>query len=389
MEYRPYYFAREWAAAGHNVTMVAATFSHVRTVNPKTTAAISEEMIDGVRYVWLKTPAYEGNGAGRVRNIFSFLLQLYKRNKQVIANTPPDLVIASSTYPLDIYPAHKIARACKAKLVYEVHDLWPLTLIEVGGMSTRHPFIRLLQKGENDAYRLSDRVISLLPKTCEYMVSHGMRPDKWRWVPNGIDPAEWSGQIPELPNEHREVITRAKARGSFLIGYAGGHGVSNGLDTLIEAALRLKTCPIEFILVGQGPEKERLREKSSGAKVHFLPPIPKPCIPALLPELDGLYTGFRDEPLYRFGVCPNKLMDYLMSEKPVIFAINGHDDTVDEADCGFTIPSEDVDALADTIVKLSDIPIEERRQMGLRGRQHVLKRHDYAVLARTFLEAVE
>jgi glycosyltransferase involved in cell wall biosynthesis len=389
MEYRPYYFAREWVASGHNVTIVASTFSHVRTKGPDSTAPISEELIDGIRYVWLKTPSYSGNGVGRVKNIFSFLTQLYRRRKQLVDKLPPDIVIASSTYPLDIYPARTIAKTYGAKLVYEVHDLWPLTLIEVGGMSVKHPFIRLLQRGENDAYRMADRVISLLPKTRAYMVSHGMGQDKWRWVPNGVDPAEWSGDIPEIPAEHQDVISHAKARGSFLIGYAGGHSISNGLDTLIEAALKIKACPIEFILVGKGPEKERLKAKSNGARVHFLPPIPKPSIPALLSQMDGLYMGYRDEPLYRFGVCPNKLMDYLMSEKPVIFAINGHDDTVDRAGCGFTIPAEDVDQLVDAVVKLSSVPLRDREQMGHRGRQHVLDCHDYAVLAHTFLEAAQ
>lgn len=77
MEYRPYYLAREWVKSGHQVTIAAASVSHVRTTPPQLKGAASEEIIDGIRYLWLKTPAYHGNGIPRALNIFSFVAQLY------------------------------------------------------------------------------------------------------------------------------------------------------------------------------------------------------------------------------------------------------------------------------------------------------------------------
>jgi len=388
MEYRPYYFAREWVRSGHQVTIVAATESHVRNVSPQTEGEVTEESIDGIRYVWLATPGYHGNGPDRVKNIFAFLYRLSRTWPRVVGSNPPDIVIASSTYPLDIYPARRIARRFHARLVFEVHDLWPLTPIEVGGMSRRHPFVMLLQRAEDTAYRDCDRVVSLLPRTLDYMVSRGLRADKWRCVSNGIDSAECDAGLLDLPEEHRRAIAAARSRGSFLVGYAGGHNVSNGLDTLVEAAQRLVERPVEFVLVGKGTERERLKVNAGGAKMHFLRPIPRPLVPALLAEMDALYLGFRDEPLYRFGVCPNKLMDYMMAAKPIIYAINGHDDTVEGARCGMTLPAERPDLLAEAIVEMSGLAAEERQAMGCRGRDYVLKNHDYAVLAQKFLEDV-
>jgi glycosyltransferase involved in cell wall biosynthesis len=389
MEYRPFYLAREWVRSGHNVTIVAASHSHVRTVSPKIHRDVTEEFIDGIRYVWLATSPYKGNGPGRVRNIFSFLLRLNRRWPQIVAGTPPHVVIASSTYPLDIYPARRIAREFGARFVFEVHDLWPLSPIEIGGMSPRHPFIRLLQKAEDAAYRDADSVVSLLPKTLDHMVSHGLDPRKWRWVPNGVAPSEWEAELPVLPNEQAAKIGEARQRGAFLVGYAGGHNLSNGLDTLIDAATSLLNQNIEILLVGQGTEKDRLAKQANGANIHFLPPIPKSAIPAFLSAMDALYIGFRDERLYRFGVCPNKLMDYMMAARPIIYAINGHDNTVDTAGCGITVPSEDSRSLADAILMLSQTQADERQAMGCKGRQYVIEHHDYAVLARKFVEAVE
>ena len=160
MEYRPYYLAREWVRAGHRVQIVAADFSHVRSRQP----AAGDELVDGIAYRWLPTPRYQGNGVGRVWNIWRFLSQLWAMTGRLVREFRPDAVIASSTYPMDIWVARHIARHAGARLVFEVHDLWPLSPIELSGMSPRHPFIRLCQAAEDAAYRDADVVVSMLPK---------------------------------------------------------------------------------------------------------------------------------------------------------------------------------------------------------------------------------
>ena len=190
MEYRPYYLAREWVRAGHAVRMLAASYSHVRAQQPDLAAmhtaashapngqsgqsshplpgdvvqeAVEEagaksgratvQHIDGVAYHWYATPAYVGNGVGRVKNIWSFLWQVWLDAPRLARTFEPDVVIASSTYPMDIWVAHRIAKLARkqgkpCKLVFEVHDLWPLSPIELGGMSPKHPFIMLCEAAE-------------------------------------------------------------------------------------------------------------------------------------------------------------------------------------------------------------------------------------------------
>ena len=145
MEFRPYHLAREWVRAGHRVRVVGATFSHLRHVQP----AAGDACIDGIDHRWLPTPSYQGNGLGRVWNIACFLARLRLQAGQLLRACRPDLVIASSTYPMDIWVARHIARRAGAQLVHEVHDLWPLSPIELSGMSPRHPFIRLCQAAED------------------------------------------------------------------------------------------------------------------------------------------------------------------------------------------------------------------------------------------------
>jgi len=387
MEYRPHYFAREWARDGHSVTIVAASHSHVRSKQPTVAGTFASERVDGVKYVWCSTPAYRGNNAGRVVNIFAFLRRLYQSDKWL--PDTPDAVIASSTYPLDIWPARRLARRHGALLVWEVHDLWPLSPIEIGGMSPRHPFVMLLQRAEDDACRHADAVVSILPCAASHLEARGMARAKFTHIPNGIDPLEWegSGAVP-LPAPHAAEIAQARAQGRFLVAYAGAHGPANALHTLVEAAAALRDEPVTFLLVGDGSEKRALQRRVQDERlmnVRLLDPVPKAAIPMLLQAMDALYIGLRSEPLFRFGISPNKLMDYMMSAKPVICAIRAGNDPVAEAGCGLTIAPEDPAELGSAVRRMAAMTAEDRARMGEAGRRYVAREHLYPVLARRFM----
>lgn len=388
MEYRPHYMARHWVRMGHEVIIVAASVSHIRYKAPDVSGSVTEELIDGVRYLWLKTPSYSGNGVRRVINMASFVFQLFRIKRQLLRRFSPDAVIASSTYTWDIFPAHAIARAAGAKLVYEVHDLWPLSPMELGGMSRWHPFILSLQRGEDYACRHADLVVSMLPMADAHLREHGMSPEKFHYIPNGIELAEWQSQTDNLlPHAHRELLMAWRKQGRFIICYAGTHGLSDALDTLLDAASLVASQPVSFLLVGKGPDKDRLRQRAKQMNlrnIHFLDPVPKEAIPALLQRVDGLFIGWKKHSLYRFGVSPNKLMDYMAAGKPIINAATSGNDSVLEAGCGFSVQAEDIPAIADAIIRLMNLPADQRERMGAAGRAYVKNHRDYAVLARKF-----
>jgi glycosyltransferase involved in cell wall biosynthesis len=391
MEYRPYYLAREWVRLGHTVTIAAGSHSHLRMQNPDFEGQVSEEDIEGIRYVWLKTPPYEGNGVGRTLNMFAFLRQLTRHKRQLVANGKPDVVIASSTYPMDTIPAYRFAKGWGAKKVFELHDLWPLSPIELGGMSPRHPFIMMVQYAENFACRKADCVVSMLPKAEEHLRGHGLGAGKFYYVPNGINTEEWDNQEP-LPKEHSEVLARLRSEGRFLVGYAGAHGLANTLDWLIDAAQHLKSEGATFVLVGKGPDKEALQQRTQALglnNVVFMPAIPKPAIPSFLAEMDALYIGFHKKPIYRFGISPNKLMDYMMAAKPVISAIEAGNDVVAESGCGLSIPAENPKRIAEAVVELMGLSPAQREEMGLRGQKFLLANYDNRILAKRFLDAIQ
>jgi len=391
MEFRPWYLAREWRRLGHDVTIVASSESHVRhnSVNPE--GSLAEEWHDEQRYVWLRTPSYKGNGLKRALNLVAFAGQLVRHASSLRRRYRPDVVIASSTHPLDIVGCERIARLSGARLLYEVHDLWPLSPIELGGMSPTHPFIRLVQWGEDRAYSRSDRVVSMLPCALPHMVSRGMASAKWAHVPNGVDVAEWLDTTPSPPPAVAAVVVKARARGDFLVCYAGAHGIANELRTLVEAASRLADSQVRVVCIGKGPEKPALVQQAAALKapVTFLDAIPKRQIPATLRAMDALYVGLQPQSLFRFGISPNKLLDYMMAGRPIIQAITAGNDPVHSAGCGYSVPAGDVAAVADAIGRMRSLTIDERDAMGARGTAFALKEHDYRELAQRFLKVME
>ena len=391
MEYRPYYLAREWVRAGHQVQIVAASYSHVRSHQPEMGSQPLDETLDGVRYRWLPVPGYLGNGIGRVKNIWAFLSRLWRDSPRIVREFKPSVVIASSTYPMDIWVARRIAHLAGAKLVYEVHDLWPASPIEVSGMSKWHPFILLCQKAENDAYRDADVVVSMLPKVAGHMAAHGLDLRKLHIVPNGIALDEWRGGPTPLEPGLAAQLAALKVAGRRIVGYAGSHGLPNALDVLLDAATLLRDRPISVVLVGAGHEKARLaqRVRDEGLDhVVMLPPIPKAQIPALLSTFDIAYIGWQRVPIYRFGIAPNKLMDYMMAGCTVLHSVEAGNDPVAEAGCGLTVVPESAAAVAAGVQTLLACTSAERASMGERGRAFVLTHHTYAVLAQRFIDAV-
>lgn len=391
MEFRPYYLAKEWVNLGHTVTIVGGSYSHLRHEQPKVKGAFTHESKEGINYIWIKTISYKGNGAKRVMSFFNFVFGLFFFSKKLLKISNPDCVIASSTYPLDIFPAKLLAKKAKAKLCFEVHDLWPLTLILLGGYSERHPLIRILQYSENYAYKNADVVVSMLGNAKAHMLVHGMAENKFVHIPNGYFEDDLL-QAQPIPIDHENYLDKLRNQGKTLIGYAGGHSVSNALMTLLDVAEILKeNMELAFVLVGDGMEKNGLIEEAESrglTNVNFLPRIPKRAIPLLLGRFDILYLGWSYSPLYEHGISPNKLIDYMLAAKPIVHAVSSKADLVVEADCGFSVPSNKPKLIAEAIERLNELDKGTRLKMGVRGADYARENLNYKALAIRFLNAV-
>lgn len=384
MEFRPYYLSREWVKMGHNVRIIAADYSHLRQNNPQVAYDFQEESVDGVVYAWVKTGSYEGNGVARAKTMFQFVHKLRKKAKWIAREWQPDIVITSSTYPLDTFAGQKIKKYSRATLIHEVHDMWPITLIELGGMSKWNPFVVLMQWGENSFCKHSDYVVSLLCAAKEYFSAHGMKPSKFKAIMNGVVLEEWDNPTP-LPREHQDLIDSLHRSGKFIICFFGSITKSYAVDYLIRAQQLLGDDRVSLVIVGEGNQKEKLEQMASEG-VYFLPRIPKTSIPSLMDGIDCCYVGALKNDMFRFGICMNKLFDSMMSGKPILYAVEAPNNLIDDYKCGICVPAEDVAALSQGMQKMLTLSDAERAQMGANGRQAVMEHFTYKKLAEQFAD---
>lgn len=384
MEFRPYYLAREWIQQGHQVTVLGASYSHLRQRNPNVQFDFQEEEIEGIKYVWLKTPRYVGSLA-RIRNIMTFVWKLQRNAKKITKRYSPDLVIASSTYPIDNIPSHKIAKIRGAKYAYEIHDLWPLSPMLIGGYSKHHPFIVAMQWGENYAYKHVDKVISLLWNAEAHCREHGLPDGRFVCVPNGYDPREWDEEAFNLilPPEHRIRLDFLKDK--IVVGFAGGFAASGALMTFVEAAKELNDrSDLHFVLVGKGPEEDNLKSyvaSNSLTNVTFLPAVSKTMIPSLISHFDIAYMGGTHSLLHKYGTSYNKMTDYMLSAKPIVQAIDEPGSVVERIGCGIRVEAENPSDVAKAIVKIASMNVEDRQKMGSKGRIYAQQNLKWRILA--------
>jgi glycosyltransferase involved in cell wall biosynthesis len=114
--------------------------------------------------------------------------------------------------------------------------------------------------------------------------------------------------------------------------------------------------------------------------------IPKASVPRFLHHMDALTIPWRHNPLYRFGVSPNKVFEYMLAGRPIVQACGASNDLIAEADCGITVAPEDTDAFATAISRLRALSPEERGRLGENGRRYVVERHDSRILAGRLLD---
>lgn len=373
--------AREWVKKGHKVYIFSASHSHQFSQFPEVNAPFTHKEIDGIHYIWVKTELYpESKSIKRALSMLGFVRKL--KGFKIKSIQRPDAIIVSSPSPVPVLLARRWARKLQAKLIFEIRDIWPLSALELGNMSELNPFIVFLSWIERLAYRSSDAVVSLLPFAKEHCIAKGMSPDKFVYIPNGYDlSTDYS------PDAGRFAELFAAFKDKFIVGYVGAFGISNALESLIEAARELQVrSDILFVLVGDGPEKKRLIQLAEGLQnIRIMEPVKKSDVPSVLARFDCCYIGLKRTSLFRFGVSPNKVFDYMAAARPVLWAVEAGNNIAEEAGCGISAMAENVKDIANAITKFAELTESELNIMGDRGLQYLKKNHSNADLADTYL----
>lgn len=394
---RHFDLARRLVERGFDVTIFASGFSHVsgREERLRRGQLSRTEWFDGIRFVWLRTTPYRGNNWRRQVNMLSFVVSFL-----VVGGwrRAPGVVIGSTVHPFAALAAWLSARFHRAAFIFEVRDLWPQTLVDVGAMRLGSTGERVLRAIEAFLVRRASAVITLLPGLVRYLEERGLPAERVHYLPNGVDlaafdrAAERTDGLPPPVADCIERIAELRSAGRVVFAYIGALGRVNAVETLVRAvAIAEERMPgrVGLVVIGDGPERAVVEAASRAVDaVALLSPIPKTFVPAILRAADAGVVHATATPVYRYGVSFNKLFDYFAAARPVVYACSSADDPVGQAGTGVSVPPNDPWRLADAFLELATASPDERLRMGAAGRALVVRGHDIERLAGTLADLI-
>lgn len=324
-QWRSYWLAHYWQAAGHRVTVVTASYHHLMDGEPRSEGP---ELVGGVPHWFVQVPRYRGNGIGRVVNMLALGPGLRRAADRIRQDAGrPDVVIASSPHIFAVRDALAVARRFDAHFWLEVRDIWPQTLVELNQAHRWNPLVLWAGWIERSAYRSADRVISALRGAEAHMLARGLRPGRFVWAPNGVadEDLEAAARVNDAHPLHALAVQvrQWREQGNFVLVHAGAMGPPQGLEYLLDAFALLQQQGIKarLLLVGDGVSRMTLAERVRmlGLRnVDIQVPVPRPAVGDILRECDAAVLSLQPSRLWRHGISPNKLFDYCLFARRVL-----------------------------------------------------------------------
>lgn len=342
----------------------------------------------GIQSLWIRSITHGRSLLRRAIGWMVFTLNLLR--PAATRQLPrPDAVLGSTIHPLAAWAAWRLSRRHAVPFIFEIRDIWPETLIDLGNMAEGSLFAKGLRRINVMLAQRASLVVSPLPNIREYLNDIGCDHIPDLWISNGVNPG-----LVESVSPRPSV---SSATGPFIFMYLGSFNLANSLAPLVAAldvasALRPK-IDFRLSLVGDGPEEFALRELAEscqyGHQVSFEPRITRAQVIERAQKADCLVSLTKPLAVYRYGISPNKAYDYLLCGRPIIFSADAFNNPIKEAGAGLVVPPGDVGLVAQAMISLAETPLEDRICMGENGRTYVLKNATYAALATRLAEGLD
>jgi glycosyltransferase involved in cell wall biosynthesis len=378
---RQYFLSKYLSKLPGNSVLLIGSQSTIADV-PSFKGLYFSKKTGNLQTVILRGPKIDlGFNLKRVWSWFIFEFNIF-RFRRKIKKFKPDIIIVSSLSILTFLSGVFLKKWLRTPLVIEVRDIYPLTLQEVGNFSRTNPVIIFLKWVERVGYKNADLLVSTLPNMKEHISTVLNKPFKFYWLTMGIDIDFFRANGIRHPG-----LNLNRKKSDFVVIYAGTIGKANALETIFESAEILQeTQPhIKFVFIGGGPLKPFYQKKYSHlTRVVFLEPVSKIELPGILEQADLVINTWLNKPIYRFGISPNKWIDYMYAAKPILVAFNGFRCIIEDAGCGKFIPAENKFLLVDSITEFSRMNRDELNQIGENGKRYLLKKLTYELLAKYF-----
>lgn len=381
---RSWFLMKELAATGYQPVVITSDSNNLVEA-PQLEKRVTSQKQGGVQLVWLKTLKYGvAKSSSRILSWFHFEWNLLRLNKKQLPR--PDAIVVSSLSLLTVLNGLLLKRKYQCPLIFEVRDIWPLTITEEGGVSPKNPFVIFLALVERLGYEKSDAIIGTMPNLEAHVRKVSRSKVPVHCIPMGIA----SEQADEQHPLEQDYIQRYLSSDAMKVVHAGTIGITNALEVFLKTAESLKHNPnIQFVLVGDGALKQEFIKKYSHlSNIVFAPKVSKYQVQSVLELADVVYFSAFPSLVWEYGQSLNKVIDYMLSGKPVVASYSGYPSMINEAGCGFFVPAGDVNALAKKLEELAALPKVEREAMGQKGREWLLRNRSYSKLAEDFSRIV-
>ena len=327
---------------------------------------------EGIRYIYIRCSSYDGNGLGRIKNLFEF----YFGVKSALKELPrPSVIISESPNPLGAVAGIQFSKKNKNPHIVDVVDLWPESIVVYQGISEQNPIIKLLYQGEKWIYKKSKAIIFSTPGAYDYIIERNWQSiiprEKVYYINMGVDlkanDYNKNTYIYEDPMLNDPNI--------FKVTYTGSVRLVNNLGLLCDAGniIQKKGYTNIFIMIhGAGDQVTELSDyckKKGISNVRLYGKIEKKYIPYILANSDLCILCYQNTPLLRFGGSMNKMFDYFASGRPIIANAKMGHSIIDEYGCGLELDTNDPMDLANKIIEFYEMPEEERKIIGKHSRE--------------------
>ena len=377
---RGYLLMKELALMGHNITLITSNSNHLADPPTLDRNYMIQDM-DGMRLCWVRTVKY--SVAKSVRRILSWIhfeWRLFWLPKEQFSK--PDVIVVSSLSLLTVLNGLFWRMQYKCHLIFEIRDIWPLTLTEEGGFNSTNPTIKLLGFIEYLGYRYSDAIIGTMPNLREHVRQVLGYSKKTFFIPMGVDTSA-SISSEALPNHFEKYYFPT---GKFVVAYVGSIGTTNALETFFKCATIMKEeLDVHFLVVGDGDLRETFRLEYAHLKnLTFAPRIRKEMVQSLLSRCDLLYFSVHESKVWKYGQSLNKVIDYMLAGKPIVASYTGYPSMINEAACGTYVPAGNEVALKREITRYHKMNVDERYRLGAKGKAWLKQNRNYKKLANDY-----
>ncbi len=370
--------AKHLSDFGWETTLIVASVSHPS----------GEQKLSGWRLVhrevnrdysayWLRVPAYQGNGFRRALGMLAFgLLSLVPGILPGVKK--PDVVLGSAVHHFAALAAWALARRYRVPFVFEVRDVWPDVLIDFSKLTEKSFFTWLIRNVSKFLCGQAALVVSPLPNIANWVKDLGVESKEVLWVSNGADPS----YLPET--------SAFPARKPFVFLYLGSFGNINALEELVlsfsEFRVKYPDLDCRLRLVGEGWKKQIVQNLviSIGMQdfVFVERGVAKQSAMSETQSAHCLVLPIKDALTHRkYGISPNKLFDYLLAGRPILFLGDDPADLVEASGAGVSAQLKDSLGVVEAMKIIASADDEKLKQWGAAGRALALQDFTFSSLA--------